>query len=84
MGQLDRDLPDFRQLSFAERSKLAEAIWESFVAAHPESLSKTSTQAQEFARPEVEDHHAGAAQSWAAARAERLGPTRSTRSTQKH
>ncbi|MBL8519006.1 MAG: hypothetical protein JNM76_18750 [Betaproteobacteria bacterium] len=48
------DLPDFRELSSAARSRLAEAIWERFVAAHPESAAALSGQALTADRPSAQ------------------------------
>lgn len=76
MGQRTHDIPDFRLLSAAERSQLAEAIWDRFVATHPESQVQSSTGVQEFARPEVDETHPAPARSWAAARADHLMSTR--------
>lgn len=68
MGQLPRDFPDFRQLSTAERTRLAEELWERFVAAHPESRARSFAPVQEFARPELDDRQPVAAQSRSGAR----------------
>ncbi|MDX2219347.1 MAG: hypothetical protein SF172_10020 [Burkholderiales bacterium] len=77
MGQLNRNLPDFRLLSSAERSKLAEDIWEHFVAAHPESAGGQPAPVQEFARPEPDIDRSAPTRSWSAARAGHLAQTRS-------
>lgn len=77
MGQLPHDLPDFRQLSSAERSKLAEAIWERFVATHPESAGRASGEVQEFARPDIDGQRSSVARSLSEVRAQRSATTQS-------
>ncbi len=68
---MSQSRPDFLDLSVAERIQLAEDIWDSIAAEHPESAALTPSQHREIqARLDAHDQDPATAVSWEQVRAE--------------
>lgn len=62
---MSHSLPDFRELSVAERLQLVEDIWDSLVEDRPETLGLTAEQCEEVQkRLAAHDHDPASAQPW--------------------
>ncbi len=70
---MSRPLPDFRDLSIAERVQLVEDIWDSIVVEAPESVPLSAPQREELRRRlAAHDSDPATAIAWESVRADLL------------